>query len=96
MPTATVPKTPVHKNDYPRLTKDEVWFSEHRWMASPADYAVVSQQPREGDFCAFVASCANPGHDIGAFRFGEDVRHFEMTMSFSVNLESMRPPATLP
>jgi hypothetical protein len=74
---ATVPKTAVHENRDLQRVKYEVGSSEHGTMSSPAAHAVTAQENHQGEFRILVAAPANPRHDFGAFRLGENIRHSE-------------------
>jgi hypothetical protein len=79
MSQAAMPKTPVHKHGHLGFREDKIWLSEYRLMTSPAGDTVKAKEPDQGEFGFFVAVPANPGHDVGTFGFGEDVRHFAST-----------------
>lgn len=72
---AAVPEAAVHEHREPRLLESEIWFAEYRLIAPPARDAVPPHQFRQRQFRVLVPASANPGHDIGAFRLGEDVWH---------------------
>jgi len=70
-----MPEAAVHKDDYSRPPKNEVWFAKYGLVAPPTGDMVPAQQLYQCEFCLLVAASANSGHYIGALRFREDVRH---------------------
>lgn len=93
---AAVPETAVNENGNSGLTKYKVRLSEHGLITAPTDDAMPPQEDHQGEFRVFVATPANPGHDIGSLRFGEDVSHYQAAkwsvsrcggMEFAVRLE---------
>jgi hypothetical protein len=72
-----VPKTTVHEHSKPHLPKNEIGFAEYPLVPPPAGDAVPSEHFLQSQFGVLVAVTANPGHDSGAFGFGEDITHCE-------------------
>lgn len=70
-----MPEAAIHKHRNPEFGKYEVGFTEDGLMAAPAGDVVTSEELHQGEFRLLVATSANPGHDIGAFRLCENVRH---------------------
>lgn len=70
-----MPETSVHEDCDLHILKHKVRFAEYGLLTSPAGHALLAQQLHQGEFSVLVASPPNPGHDFGALRLGENVRH---------------------
>lgn len=73
---APVPETAVHKNCEPCFRKCKVRLSKQGLIATPAGDVVAAQKFHQGEFSILVATPANPRHELGTFRHGENVGHF--------------------
>jgi hypothetical protein len=73
---ASMPETAIDENDDTFPAKGEIRLAKMLLAAAPAADAMRPKKFCKGKFRVLVAVAANAGHDLGPFRFGEDVRHF--------------------
>ncbi len=71
----TVPKAAVHKDGESYLREYKIRFSKDVLVPAPTGNVVLAKKFHQSELRVLVPSPANPGHDLGAFCLGEDVRH---------------------
>ena len=72
---AAMPEAAVHEDDNALLAEGEIRSAKKRRVSAPAGDARCVQQFCQREFSRLVAAPENSGHHLGAFGFGEDVRH---------------------
>ena len=72
---AMMPEAAVHEDDEFLFGKGEVGFAEKGIMTPPAGDFMLAENLDQRDFGFLVSMAPNSRHHLGAFCFGEDVRH---------------------
>jgi len=79
MEWTAVPKAPVNENCKTVTREDEIGATDERTAPAPSRDAEPTQNLNQFQFGSLIASAADPGHDLGSLRFGEDIGHVALS-----------------
>jgi hypothetical protein len=72
---ATVPETAIDKQGEAFPAKRKIRLPRKRYMPSPADYAIFSEEPFNKYLRLLISSRANRCHDLRTLILGEYIGH---------------------
>ncbi len=75
MPGTPMPEAAIDKHRHLLPAKHKIGPPEHPLMPPPPGDPMPPQQRHHRPFRGPIPPAAHRGHDLGSFRFGEDVRH---------------------